>query len=219
MKIDNTWIGTLLRRFYNSIEIRILNHYKDVEFIKRLMREEDFRFFPSEILLIKNLSKLQQSVEGDYIEVGVYRGCSGRMIAETKGKKKLYLIDIFEGLPKVAKIDKALFGDGMFKGNFKEVKKKFESYDNVFIYKGEFPYISEVCVIKCFSFVHLDLDIYKSTKEALDFFYDKVQKGGIILTHDYPNSRGVKKAFDEFFKNKPEKIIEVAVRQAMVIKE
>ena len=46
-----------------------------------------------------------------------------------------------------------------------------------------------------------------------------MQKGGIILSHDYSHLEGVRKAFDEFFKNKPEKILELPMTQCMVIKE
>lgn len=46
-----------------------------------------------------------------------------------------------------------------------------------------------------------------------------MKKGGIILTHDYSQARGVNKAFNEFFKNKAEEIIELSLTQAMIIKK
>lgn len=44
--------------------------------------------------------------------------------------------------------------------------------------------------------------------------------GGVIISHDYPDSKGVKRAFDEFFKDKPEIIIELPGHdgQCLVIK-
>ena len=45
-------------------------------------------------------------------------------------------------------------------------------------------------------------------------------KSGRIISHDY-NAKdvgGVKKAFDEFFKDSPEKIIEIADTQVLIIK-
>ena len=73
---------------------------------------------------------------------------------------------------------------------------------------------------KKFSFVHLDVDIYTSTLEALKFFYPRINRGGAILSHDYPGAVGVKKAFDEFFEDKPEIVIELptGTGQALVIK-
>ena len=44
--------------------------------------------------------------------------------------------------------------------------------------------------------------------------------GGRIVCHDYNTNSmpGLKKAFSEFFKDEPEKIIEIADSQVMVIK-
>ena len=50
-----------------------------------------------------------------------------------------------------------------------------------------------------FSFVHLDVDLYQSTKDGLAWFYPRLNRGGILISHDYSNADGVRKAFDEFF--------------------
>ena len=72
---------------------------------------------------------------------------------------------------------------------------------------------------KKFSFVHLDVDLYKSTLDCLKYFYPRVSRGGVIISHDYPNSDGVNKAFDEFFQDKPEIIIEpFATGQCLIVK-
>ena len=53
--------------------------------------------------------------------------------------------------------------------------------------------------------MHIDLDLYLPTLETLQFFFPRLQNGGIIVCDDY-NSKmfdGSKKAWDEFFtKNK-----------------
>ena len=45
-----------------------------------------------------------------------------------------------------------------------------------------------------------------------------MNKGGIILIHDYIGAKGVQKAFDEFFKDKPEPIIEMTSSQGFIMK-
>jgi O-methyltransferase len=105
----------------------------------------------------------------------------------------------------------------MFKSDFQKVKQKLKKYPNVHIYKGIFPETGVSLKNKKFAFVHLDVDIYKSTKNCLEFFYDKLPKGGIIISHDY-HAKGVRKAFDEFFKNKNEQIIQLPLSQCMIIK-
>ncbi len=78
--------------------------------------------------------------------------------------------------------------------------------------------------------MHLDADIYEATLDGLKFFYPRMPKGGIILIHDYNALHlvGIKKAIDEFFKDKPERIIDLGdnaldyfypARQALMIKE
>lgn len=45
-----------------------------------------------------------------------------------------------------------------------------------------------------------------------------MNKGGIIITHDYINAIGVRKAFDDFFKDKVEPIIELSGSQCLIVK-
>ncbi|MCP4540392.1 MAG: hypothetical protein GY832_24910 [Chloroflexi bacterium] len=59
---------------------------------------------------------------------------------------------------------------------------------------GLFPKTGAFVSEKEFSFVYLDVDVYQSTKESLEFFYPRMTKGGIILSHDYQYP-GVRQAF------------------------
>jgi len=45
-----------------------------------------------------------------------------------------------------------------------------------------------------------------------------MNKGGVIISHDYFGSPVVKKAFDDFFKDKPEPIIEMSGTQCLIVK-
>ena len=61
-------------------------------------------------------------------------------------------------------------------------------------------------------------DTYESTRSCLEFFYPRMNRGGIILSHDYINAAGVRKAFDEFFSDKSEPIIEMSGTQCLIVK-
>jgi hypothetical protein len=52
-----------------------------------------------------------------------------------------------------------------------------------------------------FCFVHLDVDVYQSTLDGLEFFFPRLQTGGVLLSHDYNSVScpGVRRAFDEYF--------------------
>lgn len=152
-----------------------------------------------------------KKTKGDIAEVGVYKGGTAKLICEAKGDRLLHLFDTFEGIPRVDEIDAPIFHNGEFKSSFEKVKSYLQEYKNVYIYKGVFPATAEPVKGREFSFVHLDVDTYKSTSDCLWFFYPRMTKGGIIMIHDYCGkytATGVKKAVDEFFGDKPEFVIE-----------
>lgn len=158
-------------------------------------------------------------IKGDIAEVGVYQGGTAKVIAEYKGEKSLYLFDTFEGFPKTGRHDIAFFRKGMCSSEYEEVKSFFKNYKGIYIYKGVFPqdtgkYIKN----KRFSFVNLDVDLYESTLHCLQFFYDRMNRGGIIMSHDYSAIPGVYKAFNDFFEDKDEIIVNLTGSQCLVVK-
>lgn len=174
-----------------------------------------------EAFIVETMFKNSLKVDGEIVEVGVYKGGTALLFCALKGNKPIHLFDTFEGLPDIEKIDESTksFYAGNFKGNLEEVKDNLKEFLGVYFYKGYFPNTAKPIENKRFSFVHLDCDLYKSTKEALEFFYPRMNKQGIIISHDYINTKGVKKAFDEFFYNKPEIIIAFPLsNQCMIVK-
>jgi O-methyltransferase len=171
---------------------------------------------------IYKLVKQTAKIEGDIAEVGVYKGGSAKIISEVKGNKNLHLFDTFEGMPSVDSSIDTHKKDDFNDTSLSTVKNYLSGYKNIFFYKGYFPASLEGtdCYNLKYSFVNLDVDIYESTKSALEFFYSRVNKGGMILSHDYNalSCPGVKKAFDDFFSEKPEPIIELWDTQCLVVK-
>ena len=57
-----------------------------------------------------------------------------------------------------------------------------------------------------FSLVHFDCDLYEPTKAALEAFWDRVSRGGVILFDEYgiPDWPGETAAVDEFLSEHPE---------------
>jgi O-methyltransferase len=106
---------------------------------------------------------------------------------------------------------------GLYIAGLEYVKKKLSKYSNVRFYKGIFPQIAFPVEKTEFSFVHLDVEIYSSTKDCIEFFYPRMVTGGIIISHGY-HAEGVRKAFDDFLENKSEKIIELPMSQCIIVK-
>jgi hypothetical protein len=220
------FIGRLVGYFYIKIQFKLLEFYKDkqiVDLIKTIKDEVNFAFYPYEAYHLYSIVKAQSNLEGEMAEVGVYQGGSSKIICETKGDRKLHLFDTFQGLPEISEKDttfgKKLWEKDLCNDTSLEIVKNYLSvYKNVYFYQGEFPGTSTPVTDSKFSFVHLDVDLYKSTKDCLAFFYPRLINGGVILTHDY-HGTGVRSAFDEFFLDKNVSVIELTGPQCMVIKQ
>jgi hypothetical protein len=215
----------LMSNLNTKFQFRLLSFYNDkkiIDLIKIVKKEVDFAFFPIEAYHVYSIAKSQSKLDGDMAEVGVYQGGSAKLIAEVKNEKELYLFDTFEGLPKVSEKD-THFGTSYWKtGEFsntslENVENYLSNYKNIYCYKGKFPETSEPIKTKKFSFVHLDVDLFQSTIDCLEFFYPKMINGGIILTHDY-HTDGVKQAFNEFCKDKKIPQIQLLGSQCAITK-
>ena len=68
------------------------------------------------------------------------------------------------------------------------------------------------------SWLHIDLNSTDATKSSLDFFYDKLISGGIILFDDYGGFDDTRKAIDNFFDDKSGHFINYPTGQGVFIK-
>lgn len=150
-------------------------------------------------LLTYALSKVQ--IDGLYLEFGVYSGNTINHIAGEINNKSVYGFDSFEGLPEDWRSG---FEKGMFKvQNLPEVKT------NVSLIKGLFdetiPEFVSDHKDKC-AFVHIDCDLYSSTKTVFDNFSEQIVSGTVIVFDEYfnyPNWQEHEyKAFKEFIEKK-----------------
>lgn len=169
--------------------------------------------------------KQTHNVLGVMAELGVYKGGSAKLIAEQNTNKELFLIDSFKGLS----VPSPEMGDKHMKGEFAdttlvEVKKHIESsvfpLARITYFEGFVPYILTTLPEVKYSFVHMDMDLYLPTKNAIEYFYPRMSKGGVMLFDDYKWQMcdGVTRIIDEFFSAKPEQVTEPTKYQAKVIK-
>ncbi|HEY5311948.1 MAG TPA: TylF/MycF/NovP-related O-methyltransferase [Pirellulales bacterium] len=159
--------------------------------------------------------------DGDIAELGVYRGGSAKLLSSYKKHRTLHLFDTFGGMPDVnASIDLHKRGD-FCDTSADSVTKYLAGFPNVILHPGFFPdSTKDLAADTRFCFVHLDVDIYESTLAGLNFFYPRLNAGGYLLSHDYSSIScpGVKKAFDEFFVDKPEEVIRLWDTQCVLRK-
>lgn len=187
--------------------------------LKKIRSETELLIEDIEAYHIYMAVKRTRKIPGDIAEVGVYKGGSAKIICSVKGDRHLHLFDTFEGLPQVDEIDAVWpFYEGKFAASYDNVRDYLKHQTNVSFYKGIFPHTAGPIEDKTFSMVNLDVDCYESTKQCLEFFYSRMSRGGIILSHDYTTTAGVRKAFDDFFENRVEPVLETAGSQCLVVK-
>jgi predicted O-methyltransferase YrrM len=129
-------------------------------------------------------------------EFGVYSGFTINHIASLT-KKTVYGFDSFEGLPE-------RWRDNFRKGTFK-VNSLPKVKPNVKLIKGLFNETLQKFIKdheEPIGFLHIDCDLYSSTKDVLQILSEKIHAGCIIVFDEYFNypgwQEGEFKAFHEF---------------------
>jgi O-methyltransferase len=162
------------------------------------------------VLLLRELTA--RKIQGSLAELGVYRGCSARVIHHYLPERKLYLFDTFTGFDeRDIRAERNVTGHKAESLSFSQtnIARALENIapqnKNVQVFPGYFPesapqFLSE----ETFAFVHLDADLYEPILAGLNYFYDRVVPGGFILAHDFNSWPGSRRAVQEFFQNKPE---------------
>jgi len=147
------------------------------------------------------------NLEGFYLEMGVFSGRTINFIANVKQDQNIYGFDSFEGLPEAwSRDDTAIFTKGFFAvNNFPPVR------DNVILIPGWFenslPIFKEKTLKdQIIAFMHVDCDIYSSTKTIFDVLGDNIIPGTILVfdeLYNYPGfDRHEIKALYEFLERK-----------------
>lgn len=217
------WWLQSVNRFYAPVR-GVLVTYSDrrrakiFDLVTKIKREQVTLMQPNEGYQLHSAVTSTAKIPGDIAEVGVYKGGSAKIIAEAMGKKTLHLFDTFEGLPEPSKHDHFVHTKGLFSASLAGVKHYLRTYKHIRYYQGIFPASAKHIPKRKYSFVHLDIDLYEGTKDSLAYFYPKMSRGGIMMSHDYAALPGVKKAVDEFFLNKPEVIVELSGYQCLIVK-
>ena len=156
---------------------------------------------------IIEISKECLKVEGDFVELGCYKGDTSLILADLlkNSGKRLWIYDSFEGLPEKKKEDESILGKDFIVGELmvtkREVKERFlrAGLKVPIIKKGWFADFSSNDLPERIAFAFLDGDFYDSIRDGLRLIQGKMSKGGILIIHDYNNPAlpGVKKAVDE----------------------
>jgi O-methyltransferase len=133
-----------------------------------------------------------RDVEGNFLEVGVWNGGTGTLIARQAlniaPHARVYLCDTFKG------VVKANAQDPMYRGgehgdasraNVEQLLRR-AGVGNATILVGIFPDDTAARIsAEPFRFCHVDVDVYTSAQLTTEWVWDRLAVGGIIVYDDY----------------------------------
>jgi O-methyltransferase len=151
-----------------------------------------------------------ENVPGALAEVGVYQGDLACMINRAIPDRDLYLFDTFSGFDEKQEQRERNTSRLTHTRDFSDtstdlVASRMTSPQRCKFHVGFFPATAAGLEGETFSFVSLDADLYEPTRDGLEWFWPRLNKGGYIFVHDYNNAKfpGAKQAVDEFAVNGP----------------
>jgi hypothetical protein len=183
----------------------------------------DCKLSPARFDVLKACCHSVSDLPGVAAEVGVYMGGSLEIIARGLPKKVVHAFDTFAGIPEDLAEDDDAFDIHQFDDNsLQAVCERLWDRDNISYHEGTFPETLEGTGLqhRLFCLVHSDADIYRTTRDSLEFFYPRMSLGGIIVLDDYnwPPCGGCKRAVDEFAATIPDEIIPTVESQAIIVR-
>ena len=204
--------GMMLSKYWDSDRRR-----QRLKSLLEIRSQRDMLLLPCEACQIMSAIDAVHRIPGDMAELGVASGSSAKMISERAPERTLHLFDTFEGLPRPGATDSARFRESQYRHSLESVQQYLNG-NKVSFHKGLFPESTAGLSDTRFAFVHLDGDLYESTLAGLEWFYPRMNRGGILICHDYDTSVGVNRAFEEFFAQKPEPVLDFVGSQCGFVK-
>jgi len=174
--------------------------------------------------LVKQAAKLES---GAILEVGVWRGGTGVLIAKAARLSGLqvpvYLCDTFSGVVKAGKHDTYYKGGEHADAAEDDVRCLIQSLSlpHVCLLRGVFPDETASSLDgQSFRFCHIDVDVYQSAHDILNWLWPRLVLGGMVVYDDYgfDSCSGISKHVDEQAGSNDRVVIHNVNGHAIVIK-
>jgi O-methyltransferase len=170
-------------------------------------------------------------IEGDIVECGVWRGGSSMAAARAlllagDAARQLWLFDTYAGMNKPTADDRRIRSDEPALGKWLEtstaqdgsdwckasledvrdnMKRTGYPEDRIRMVAGrvEETLLDPANIPAKIAILRLDTDWYESTRMELEYLFERVSPGGIVILDDYGHWAGAKKAVDESLATQP----------------
>lgn len=145
-------------------------------------------------------------IDGSIAELGCYQGDISWQLNVLFPDRTLYLFDTMHGYDDrdIAAEKKYICSDATYT-SFREVNEelllsRMANPEHVILKKGWFPETAYDMEDEKFAFVYMDADLYQPTFTGMEFFFPRMQQGGIIMLCNYenPSYPGISKAIFDF---------------------
>ncbi len=129
-------------------------------------------------------------VEGDVLEVGVWRGGTGAILtsALAQSSKAIFLADTFRGVVNAGPKDPRYVGGEHADTSVQAVEDLMAQLglkDRAQLLQGVFPSDTSAKIHGNLALVHCDVDVYQSCKNVVEWCLPRLSIGGVIIFDDY----------------------------------
>jgi len=176
-------------------------------------------------------ASVAKELDGDFVECGVNTGIFSAAICSyidfnRYPQKRFYLLDTFEGFPadQFSTVEVMAgtndFDSEYYFDTFALVRQTFAKYPNVVLIKGTVPETLSRVPSERIAYLCLDMNAEKPERAAIEFFWDKIVPGGVVLLDDYGFTGHAfqRASLDEFAREKGVSIFTVPTGHGLLIK-
>ncbi|MCW5750756.1 MAG: class I SAM-dependent methyltransferase [Alphaproteobacteria bacterium] len=157
---------------------------------------------------------------GDFVECGCYKGTSARILCDALDfgslPRRYWLYDLFEYPPGSSHTRMPEIGGDLFE----RTRARFADLPNVWVVKGSVPEVLHAGAPRQVAFLHIDMNAVAPEIGALEFFFDRVVPGGVIVLDDYgyQGYRDQRDAERAWFAARGCHVLELPTSQGLVIR-
>lgn len=191
------------------------------------------------ILVRSELYNRTSHLSGSIIEAGVAGGtglCTFALLEDSrKLKRRIWGFDSFSGFPLGTSADSQVFqksGKSAYK-NFSEdfvmevlrsIPLSHAMLERITLCGGFMPQSFSQYDLGPVALLNVDVDLYQSTKDVLDYFWPLMESAGIVILDEYDSNNdavkwpGAKRAIDEFCNSNQIKVQRSIGNRAFLIK-
>jgi hypothetical protein len=172
---------------------------------------------------------------GDFVECGVNNGFVSSAIMQRldwgKLDKRFYLVDSFAG-PVAAqfsgeeiragrlRVVEEVMASGGYELDLGRIEENFAEWPNAHLVQGVVPDVLASLDISRVAFLHIDMNCAYPERAALEFFWERMSPGGIILFDDYVyyGNGELTAAIDEAARGLGARILSLPTGQGLIVR-